>query len=1226
MDGYPAGSLDHNIPLLIVSGLTPASDTHFLGDPQLKDTATLVRSELPPLEGKEPGVILKHLQENDSSSFPWNGTHPLRHRFRIRVTGRTFYLPPRRARIPEGFSPDLGAASQAQPVLHSPFSPLSPASQLYPDGLVDAKWLQKHQDMVPSVYLCLYSLTADPTLVTLHDSKIRSDIASIKNMLNQSGYKTRLAVVILGDTTIPSSHNDIQDRLEVIRRGTGLDHKMFLYIPPQQSDEELKAAMDAILTALFSQSMDYYRELIRHAKKKRNRGIAPQPTVPPTSGTSRTLSLQGWNVRYDFKSAIFAEFRQEMDVALRSFEAAYKLLLGADVWEIIPNWSPRWNEARLLADIIAIRILRCLQWMGQWSASVRRWRQHREKMNDFVDRRGLGTDTYGWEAWQARWAMVMANMMDKVEIMELSPSTLTIFMEPEKTLVAERLQPWDHLHHPGYWYRLAARHLVARRNRAYDIPEDDRKPPDRPSASQLASKTHTYDTYMCPEPYEEYPIGHSGVNHSQLILEALTAAQTEFRLRQQHRLSAELALESAQELVDMKDYAKALELLKPLWEDMSFRAEGWWDVAEKLSWMLREAAKMSQAGEILVVIDWELLNRNFTRNPDWEYDITKSLEGLSLDAKPLIAVTDEQILSFVAVSFAFKTEEGKAGETCQAQLSFTSNAFSDSAPVVLHSIEVQFEGSIKPITITHKPNTSKMRAKNNVLLSVTDLMEAIREDGDGDSEDETIMSLIGEDDLTLTPGQTRVLEMSIPLREQGDAAAKSLRMGVVTDSFSLDYHTSFKETSTADVWYTQSSLRKRLSRTQPHNIHILPRPPKMVVAHVNPREQYYMNETMVLEIELTNAEDVDAVTKLDVNVYGEDLPEISLETKEVSMQCARSEAGSISGVVSLGTLDAAKSTRAKIIVGPAERPVEYGFIVKAMYHLVTDPATPISQDLEFRLAISNPFEANYELVPRLHPDPWPCMFDPTGLDLADAEGQAQPRGLAQKWLLSTRYASFALEDLRIMDLDVKVLQTQGSIHCTVFKRQEIPKEGLEVSPRTMESAAFDVVSQRMSLDDPPAQASMEISFVIKWKRLDTAGDMVNTTCLPAPRLYVSIAEPRVLASVEYLNKSTGLISLTIMIENPSHHFLTFGVTMDPSDQFGFSGPKNYTLNLVPVSRRAVTVRLLPYARGTWIRPGLMVRDKYFQKVLRILATDGMKMDKEGILIWVPAGDDGEEEE
>ncbi|KAJ2904695.1 hypothetical protein MKZ38_007437 [Zalerion maritima] len=1231
MEGYPAGSLDHNAPLLIASGLTPPANTTALGDPRLEENAILVRSDLPSVDGDEATMLLQYLKNCDASDLAWNGRHARRHRFRIRTTGRTFLLPPRRARTPEGFSINVNSIPQTPPVLHSPFSPLSPISHLYPDGLIDARWLQKHQDLIPSVYICFYSLINDPALIKLYDSKMKSDITSIKNVLSQSGYKTRLAVVIVGGESSTFGYERIQERLEVIRRGTGLDHKTFLYIPPQESEDQLVAAMDAILASLFTQSMDYYRDMGRHAKKKRSRGITPQPSVPPTSGTSRTLSVQAWNVRYDIKTAVFSEYRQDMDAALRLYDNAYETLFGSDVWQIIPSWSPRWNEARLLADILALRILRCLQWLGHWSGSVRRWKQHRDRISDFVDRRGQGTENYGWEAWQARWATMMAELIDKVDIIELSPESFKLYLEPEKALASERLQPWDLLHHPGYWHQLASRHLIARRRFARRIPENDRKPPETSPSTRMASNTYAYDTYMCPEPHEE-----ADADHSSLILNALACARTEFQLRQQRRLSAEIALDCANEYMNGGNFRQALKLLQPLRNDMTFRSESWWDISERLNWMLRSAAKKARLPDLVVAIDWELLNRSldFTRNKDWEYDISKSLNHVSLDSKPHVALTDEQVIPFVSVSFAFKSDVGKAGQACPAQLVFTSNAFPGSAPVVLQGVEIRFEGSIKPLNITHKETGATIEERNNVAFSATNLIEDESLVASSEDEEDAITSLTGADDLTLNPGQTRVFEMAVQLREPGEAAATLLKMVYDTDTFSLDYSIQFRDTSTADVWYTPSGMQKRLSRTRPHLINIQPRPPKMDVKLVNNKNQYYTDERIILDIELNNAEDADAITKLDVQVWGEEVPEVVLKMGDREKTCVPvgEDDKTIGATIPVGTLEKSTVTQAQIILGPAEMPVEYSLSIKAHYHLVTDPATPIVQDDGYRLIIINPFEANYELLPRLHPDPWPSLFDPSSLANTADEGRAAPCGLAQKWLLATRYASFATEELQLLDLDISILKTHGSVQCNISKYDNIPEGGKTVSPRTMETADFDVESRRMSLDDPPGQSSMEITFLLKWRRVDSSPDTVNITSLPAPRLFVSGSEPRVVATAEYKPVDPdSVMFLNVVIENPSHHFLTFSVTMDPSDRFAFSGPKTCSLNLLPSSRRVVRYRVLPFVRGAWIRLGLTVKDKYFQKVLRILPTEGMNVDKEGVLVWVPeetttADDDEKREE
>lgn len=453
---------------------------------------------------------------------------------------------------------------------------------------------------------------------SLRDNQLKIEINSLKKEWAESGYKTRFVVVLLCEDG--GFQDDVDERVGGIRRATNLDPKSIFILPPDPIQTELRQFVKSLFGSLQSPCVEYYRDLSKHARRKRNRGSIPPPSAPPTSGTSQTLSLQGWNVRYEFKLGIFAEFRQEMDAACRNYESAYEGLFGEEVFESIAGWSPRFNDARLLADTLAIRIIRCLLWTGQTTLAARAWVDHKNRIGDIVDRRGKGTNNYGWESWEARWFTLMAQLMTRAELPSFSlPEHIDtpadqaglIFAPPEKAIpIGERIFPWEMLHHQGYWYDLSAKHSIFRRALAQKMPEEDRLPPGELPASQIASQSYLYDTYLAPEPHVEFPLsGKSGFDHSSLIVSALEQSIEQFSRRQQFRKTERLKLELGKEYIRVGAWQQGFDVLRPLWRILSWRNGGWWELMEEFGWALRECALNIQDGETILQVDWELLNK-----------------------------------------------------------------------------------------------------------------------------------------------------------------------------------------------------------------------------------------------------------------------------------------------------------------------------------------------------------------------------------------------------------------------------------------------------------------------------------------------------------------------------------------------------------------------------------------------------------------------------------------
>ena len=538
---------------------------------------------------------------------------------------QAFTLPPRKALLP----PELEVSSDrdgarrpsASPFLHSPISPLTPDSNLFPDGIMTSSWFSKHQCLLPSALISFYAFTVDENSSTLQDNKLKTEINGLRTSINSSTYKFRLIVVLISDGERKTANT--AERVGNVRRGTSLDARSLFLLPKGLASVELRAFVGTILASLQPTCIEYYRDLSKHARRKKNRGAIPPPTAPPTSGTSQTLSTQGWNVRYEIKLGAFAEFRQEMDAAGHSYEAAYENLVDSDVLESVPSWSPRFDEARLLADILAIRIMRCLLWTGQTTSAVQSWNNHRSRMQELVDRRGKGSSTYGWQAWEARWSAVMARLIERIDLPifhvpdafkagDEDAEAPDIYAIPENAFSNEtRLPPWDLLHHEGYWLWRSVRHTRARRRLALGIPKEDRNSPGNSPASAIASRTHLYDTFLCPEPHKEYGLpGKESFNHSALLIKTLEKATHHFAIRQQSRFAERTMYETARELTKSDKWAEAMEIIKPLWKNLSWRRAGWWHLLEEVSWTVRACARNLGDGEALIAVEWELLSNS----------------------------------------------------------------------------------------------------------------------------------------------------------------------------------------------------------------------------------------------------------------------------------------------------------------------------------------------------------------------------------------------------------------------------------------------------------------------------------------------------------------------------------------------------------------------------------------------------------------------------------------
>jgi hypothetical protein len=599
----------------------------------------------------------------------------------------------------------------------------------------------------------------------------------------------------------------------------------------------------------------------------------------------------------------------------------------------------------------------------------------------------------------------------------------------------------------------------------------------------------------------------------------------------------------------------------------------------------------------------------------------------------------------VSTSLHFAAEEGNAGETVKAQLLVSSNAHNGTNAIILKDIVVQLEGAANNITISNALDTAGSRSQSQTsrLQSLTLAESSTSKIGSP--------SYAAEADLTIHAGQTVVFEFALTVREAGPVSVTSIILSVQTDNFTLTYSSSPSDTALIPQWWTQgpTGLRpRRIGREEPSKIQILPRPPKMELKTPGADRQLYTDESVTITIELSNGEDEDTESTLEVRLLTRDGP-----AEFTWLASSPSSETSDTGLPGhhIGTLAPGETQQENIVFTAPPEPSEYVLEVKVLYHLFSDRETPVSRTHSVNLNIVRAFEANYDFVPRVHQDPWPTLFGVSSLPLVaqgETEAEKKGKGIMQRWHLTAGIASFATEALILSDVDIVVRSCSGG--AGVIPSKEIQREEVvNINSQEQKLTAFILDVTKASLEERRS-TTLDLGLKIVWKRSGSLqpnnaaeGDGKSgaeiTTILPIPPFSIPNSEPRVLctatrpptpSATTVVNTDSNAtdpsplheantIVLTYTLENPTTHFLTFDLAMEATDDFAFSGSKLRSVNLLPLARDVVAYRILPLVgtdgvggKGVWIGVKCRVVDRYFKKVLRVLAAgSGVREGKGG---------------
>ncbi|KAI9203606.1 Gryzun, putative trafficking through golgi-domain-containing protein [Polychytrium aggregatum] len=741
MESYPLEYVLHHVPLMGVLGLQPSVvESPPPSSPLVESLASLKESLLTILVAKNNLGIWDTTTAVKLSGF-----------FHVVSLGKDHVFTAHK----------LPGRPPATPLIHSPLSPLTPGSPLHPGGMMCPQWVRKHREILPSVVLGFYDLV-DSSLA-VNDTVMAAEIIDRKKTLGERGIK--YAVILLCRVGTPDDETQIEDRLAFLKKNCGLDPKSSVFVIPfdvnrRSTTVDLLEFVTSMQRTLFESALNYYREHVKRVKKKKSKFVATSPTRSPQPAPgARTsdpsgLSAQGWGLRYDYKLAVFTEFQQNMEGAIKLYETCYDnllellrksaagpTLLGADS---IPPGSPRWTEARALLDTINLKIcklhlytefpllaleamnrhLRCCKILPEFAYLAKSNLPPPPGLSQVADIVGGGTHEYwSWVSKQYRIfgeLIELATSKSRLSLPYPPPGTLgnggaaallnTVANNGMNVLTGGEIpatsfsafsmtNPANFVQHAGYYYYMSAKAAEEAWRKFKEIAEVI----EDPSGHDVFSKS-TLD--LIGQDYLNSSLEQGkAVDHGALTIELFTKSYEQFRKQKSGRITLFLAAEIARVYERNSQYEMALKFYERIGK--TYRKEKWNFILKSILESTVRCASELALWDIVLDALVELMSESVLPHENGRIDVLNQLltvlnygsliPGSPTGAHPDVSIRKivdmDQMNAFIQCSVQFKKTEAYAGCPVPFQVTLTS-AGATSPPIPLRFSKVQILFSV----------------------------------------------------------------------------------------------------------------------------------------------------------------------------------------------------------------------------------------------------------------------------------------------------------------------------------------------------------------------------------------------------------------------------------------------------------------------------------------------------------------------------------------------------
>ncbi|KAI6029321.1 Gryzun, putative trafficking through golgi-domain-containing protein [Pisolithus microcarpus] len=710
MNSYPTEMLVQLAPIMFVAGLdlpptlaaAPVVPSLANKDPSSPPT--------PPPKVQDPFTLLifrlREVLLSQSKSAVWS---PDRTKvFQVVLVDKAVGFPPRKS-VP----PDDSSYANA----HSPLSPMTPSSPVFPDGLIAPIWIKKHMTYLPSVFVLFLRMYEAPHTTTRsplgqpdsdmereraeeerkRDADLSAEIAQRKKSTGERGIK--LTVVLIASRRMLDDPS-LDGRLSFIRKQSNLDSRAALFVLSPVSPSELNDFVSSLQDALYEPAIDYYTSHSKRVRRKRNRhSQAVSSYNPPATlvgaTTPRPLRPEGWTVRYEYKMAAFAEFRGEDEVALKHYQDAYAtLMIMFGSTAILPPRTKRWAEAKVLADTINVKITKFYLYNNEHALALSHHNSHMRRFADFSRGWGIGEETFEYWSWMARQYRVLAELLEQgarstLTLPALTPGPRAAGGLPDALgpggapleLDAVRmmgLNPSHALQHPGHYYYMAARCTEARRER-FLASEGLTTAPGYANEKKVDHLTLALELYT--KAYELFKQHSSTASQGRLTLWiAYRIALTYY-----HSGKFEMAVRFFERIAKTYRREKWSTLLRPLYTT-------WYACTQKLGDVelsVKLLVEMIACGDV---------NEPGSCQEDLSAILKSSVPSFVDDVLTVDLVECEPIWDTLVI---FWKSEVYVGEEAAFQFTLIAPTNNDISKLPVESITITFSSDYKPITLRH---------------------------------------------------------------------------------------------------------------------------------------------------------------------------------------------------------------------------------------------------------------------------------------------------------------------------------------------------------------------------------------------------------------------------------------------------------------------------------------------------------------------------------------------